>query len=230
MATDRHSIAVDTPGYGGSDPLPGQPSITGYAKAIWSAVDTVTNDQIDLFGYHTGSAIALEMARVRPDRVHRIVLNSALMFNAQEREDLSRLFMERERRRPADRAAGFDAAWTAWRTLWRDLPDDEMAWPMFIETQRRSSGAAAGFFAALSYDFARALESVPHPITILNPSDDLQEITPRAESALGLNARIHPLPGWANGFLHAYPEEVAALLRAFLRPTQKTTNHHRETS
>lgn len=74
----RHALAIDTPGYGESD-APSQPlTIAGYASAIASALP----DRVDLFGYHTGAAIAVELAIAHPDRVGRLTMMGVPLFQA----------------------------------------------------------------------------------------------------------------------------------------------------
>jgi pimeloyl-ACP methyl ester carboxylesterase len=217
MATDRVVIAIDTPGYGNSDPLPEPPSIEAFAAAIWPAIAATTEaPQVDLFGYHTGSAIALELARLQSKRVRCIVLNSALMFSDAERVEFRANFQVRAGRSATDRLADLGTAWAGWRAHWADVPDDETAWPMFIASQLRPTGMSDGFFAAFAHDFPAALKAVPHPIMILNPSDDLHEMTLRVTPLLRPGIHIRALPGWNHGFLDAWPHESAAILRDFL--------------
>ena len=63
-------IALDTPGYGGSDPLlePEQPEIPDYAAAVIETVDALGLERFGVYGTHTGALLALEVARMRPDR------------------------------------------------------------------------------------------------------------------------------------------------------------------
>ena len=53
------------------------------------------------------------------------------------------------------------------------------------------------------------------PLLILNPEDDLWELTPQAKPFIK-NGRIHDLPGWTHGAMDSHTEEMAAIVRAFL--------------
>src|SRR5947209_15055690 len=55
------AIALDTPGFGDSAPLPGPPSIEAWAKAIDRALDALDVERAILVGHHTGGVIAVEM-------------------------------------------------------------------------------------------------------------------------------------------------------------------------
>ena len=74
LAGRRRVVAPDTMGYGGSD-KPGQRiEIGDYASLIDQALDAAGEDRVDLLGYHTGALVAAELARLRPDRVRRLIL------------------------------------------------------------------------------------------------------------------------------------------------------------
>ena len=79
MSKDRRVMAMDTPGYGRSDPPPEpQPMIelAGTAADALDALGYGANGQgaVDVIGYHTGTFIAAELAVIRPDLVRRLVL------------------------------------------------------------------------------------------------------------------------------------------------------------
>ena len=70
-----------------------------------------------------------------------------------------------------------------------------------------------GHAAAFAYDepFIEALKTLDHRMTILNPADDLQEATRRAEPLLK-NGEIIELPQWGYNFMSDSPETVAEIL------------------
>ena len=78
LGRERLTIAVDTPGYGGSDGPVEIPSIEDYAAAIGEALQHMGHGAarpIDVFGYHTGSKIATELAVTQPRMVRRVMLS-----------------------------------------------------------------------------------------------------------------------------------------------------------
>lgn len=80
------AIAVDTPGYGESDPLPSPPqSLDAYARHILAALDNSGIKDFRLYGTATGAQIALAMARLAPERVIRLVLDNCAHFDAEVR-------------------------------------------------------------------------------------------------------------------------------------------------
>ena len=82
-------VALDTPGYGGSDRLTHLelPEISDYAAAVVEATDALGLERFGVYGTHTGALLALEVACMRPDRVGAAVLDGLPLFNDEEREE-----------------------------------------------------------------------------------------------------------------------------------------------
>jgi pimeloyl-ACP methyl ester carboxylesterase len=84
----RHAFAPDTPGNGDSAPLTiGEPSLIDYADAFVRALDALGLERVDLYGFHTGAHIAIELALARPDRVGGLVLDGLLWLTEAERAE-----------------------------------------------------------------------------------------------------------------------------------------------
>ena len=74
LAPHFRTIAVDTPGYGNSDPVPGKCTIESIALSLVGLLDALSLPRAHLLGLHTGNKIAAAMAADCPGRVHRVVL------------------------------------------------------------------------------------------------------------------------------------------------------------
>jgi len=83
---DRYTcIAFDTPGFGLSDPSPGDVlSVADLAAAILAAMDALGLPPLPVFGTHSGAAIALELGYLYPDRVTGLVLDAVPISTAEE--------------------------------------------------------------------------------------------------------------------------------------------------
>jgi pimeloyl-ACP methyl ester carboxylesterase len=215
MAQDRVCIAADTPGYGQSDYPPTQPTIAEYAQSMGLLIDHLGLGQVDLFGYHTGCAIAVELGRQRPGAVRKIVFNSALMFTPEDIIGFKQSFAARGSEPLDVQIAKILQRWGFWRTFWRDVPDEARAWRLFWEAERDPTKSTWGFNAVFEYDFPKGLASLDKPVLVLNPEDDLHEITLRVTSVIG-EGQIHELPSWTHGFLNQHPARIADIVRAFL--------------
>ncbi|WNJ88362.1 alpha/beta hydrolase [Bosea sp. 685] len=84
----RHyrAIAMDTVGFGDSQALPaGQDSIESWAACAFDLLDALGLPEAALIGHHTGSAIAIEMAAARPERIPALVLSAPPYVDAARR-------------------------------------------------------------------------------------------------------------------------------------------------
>ncbi|MFN8533681.1 MAG: alpha/beta hydrolase [Dehalococcoidia bacterium] len=69
-------VAIDTPGYGESDPPPpGEWQIADYGRAVLDALDALGWERTHLVGRLTGCSIAVEAAAAAPQRFERLVLS-----------------------------------------------------------------------------------------------------------------------------------------------------------
>ena len=80
------SIAVDTPGYGMSDPAPPHTTIEGFAENLIPVLDDLHVKQVIVVGHHTGSLIAASFAAHHPDRVVAVILHGNPYFTQAESE------------------------------------------------------------------------------------------------------------------------------------------------
>lgn len=80
------AIAMDTMGFGDSQPLPaGRDSIEAWASAAHEVMAALGHRSAAIVGHHTGAAIAIEMAASQTDRVDALVLSAAPYVDAAKR-------------------------------------------------------------------------------------------------------------------------------------------------
>ena len=212
IGRDRLAVAPDTPGYGMSDPPATPPDIADYAGAMWDVADALGLRDLDVMGYHTGSRICVEMARLQPGRVKHLVLVSTPIYTAEE------LAQQREFNSMSDPDPEGRFLVRAWQDLLRW--QDRRATPattlrQFPDHLRGGEHRGWGHRAAFAHTYPGRIESVTAPILVLNPDDDLGEYTPRIGPHL-TNGRVKDLPGWSHQFLDLSTTEVAAMVRPFL--------------
>ncbi len=79
------AIAVDIPGFGGSDVPDHPPTIAGYAHIIPAVLDALGLPTAGVLGHHTGAVLVTEAALQYPDRVVKVVLHGPLPMSDAER-------------------------------------------------------------------------------------------------------------------------------------------------
>jgi len=219
MGRDRLAVAPDTPGFGLSTAPLDEPSIEDYADCIADLLVQLEArfgcSQFDVMGYHTGSKIALALARRYASRIRRIVLVSAPVYTPEE--------LEKQRASLAVPAAD---AWASdgealrrrWLEHWRWK--DPAAPAAFVQREvaeglLNQAEAPRAYRAAFAVQHAEWLPQTSQPVLLLCPDDDLREPTLRARSLLR-RGRFVECRGWGHGFLDVRTEAAAGLVRGFL--------------
>ena len=173
LGKDRVVLALDTPGHGGSDGPTEIPRIEDYAAAMRIALKNLgygPKRQIDVFGFHTGSRIAAEIAAIEPKMIRRVMmglsgvsvvppeemeklLNS--VYHPTSSEDAFRLFCERLPNRIKSRDK-----WQLDDTIWGRMAVEELR-----HLTRYEYGHAAAF--EYSQRFDARLAQLTQPVGLI---------------------------------------------------------------
>ncbi|MGK0500344.1 MAG: pimeloyl-ACP methyl ester carboxylesterase [Oceanicoccus sp.] len=216
-----YTLAPDYPGYGESDPPPAEPavSIEDYARSMWALVDAIGLAKVDLAGIHTGSMVAIEMARQRPGQVHKIIQFSAPIFTP---EELIELRQHYQNPLPLDEAGSrFSIMWQ--RIMQYRGPQADQAWAAWSMRDNLMAGEAYewGHRAAFNYaeQYNHYLLEIEHPMMVVNPHDDCYTATTRFRELTAADGyRYEEKPQWqGSGFLDYNAVDVAQLIKSFLR-------------
>ena len=213
MGNDRRCAAGDTPGFGESDPPQSPPDVEHYASAHGAIIDALEwTGPIDLFGFFTGSKIAVALALARPQQIRRLILFGAPLYSDAELEQ------ERTTYKPDeyDWEAGHLMKW--WRHLKAGAPQP---YPLglftrhFAEIQRGGPDSWWGHRAAFNVDLRAWLPKVEQPTLVLCSADPQGEKSHDAADLLQNGSRLD-LPYMGQGLLDLHTDEVCGHLRAFL--------------
>lgn len=211
LGIDRIAIAPDYPGYGMSDSIPGSQKISDYAKAMLDVIDSLgLAPKIDLLGYHTGSAVAVEMAKQRPELFNKLALVAVPVLTEIERKNGAAL-----PKIPFDTLGDFaKKEWqSSWK--WRGPGQSQNSVYSTFSAKMRPGTRERGAQAILAYDLEPELKKVSHPVLLVNVKDDLWEVTKRAKKILP-KAQYLEIPEHGHGLFHAVPEKMDSIIRNFL--------------
>jgi pimeloyl-ACP methyl ester carboxylesterase len=78
-------IAPDTPGFGQSDPLPGEPEIGEFADAILEFLDAMGIPKVAAYGFHSGGIILVSAVRRAPARFTALAVGGYAVWTEEER-------------------------------------------------------------------------------------------------------------------------------------------------
>ncbi|MEM1262170.1 MAG: alpha/beta hydrolase [Pseudomonadota bacterium] len=218
MASDFHVAAPDYPGHGESDGLAGNlaPTIGHYADAMLAVCDALSWETFDVLGFHTGALVATDLATRWPARVRRLVLFSAPVLDESEAAAFTELYAP----------VPLDEAGSRFRRIWDSVVKHRgpgMTLPMmaesFAESLRGGDDYELGHAAAFRYAprFAAAVGALAQPLTVVNPGDDLAEISRRIIPFIGAQ-RFVEKPEWGHGLFDAHTGAVASTVRELLGP------------
>jgi pimeloyl-ACP methyl ester carboxylesterase len=220
MARDRVVIAPDNPGYGMSDAPPSPATIPDFGAVVAGLMDNlaasgvIAGDSYDVIGMHTGSIVASELGLADAARVRRIVMISLAAYPADVRAaKLADLYSKFPA--PAATLAHVEQLWSFFVKFGDPRMTDEARHVALAECLRLGNRMPWGYEAVYRYDFEAALDRLEQPVLVINPQDDLWDVTLRHAGRLRHGERWD-LPGRAHGFLVHEAEEVAARVREFL--------------
>ncbi len=87
LQDDFYLVAPDTPGYGGSDPLPTNPTgINDYLPSLRALLLQAAGPRFMLYGSATGAQLAIAYANLHPGDVAHLFLDNAAHFDPAERQ------------------------------------------------------------------------------------------------------------------------------------------------
>ncbi|HWU03848.1 MAG TPA: alpha/beta fold hydrolase [Novosphingobium sp.] len=216
MAKDRRVIAFDTPGHGMSDAPPAPPGIAGYAAAFSDALDELqVSGPIDLYGFHTGSLLAIELALARPDLVGRLAVTGIPMYAPEKRAEK---LAEAENFPPADEQG--EVILGLLRNLWAYVVGGRAAGVPLDRAIRQFADKAYildrftwAYRGVWAYDYAR-LTRLSQPVLVLQPHEALLEQSRKAAKLMP-HAQLRELPELDRDIFELAPDQLAEELRAF---------------
>lgn len=220
MGTDREVVAFDTPGSGMSDWPPGPMDLSGYALAFADGIEALSlgaNRTVDVFGYHTGTLLAAELAIARPAKVGRVVLSGIPYRTEQERRE--RLQEIENRPRITDDG---EAILGQLRRLWtfvvtnrdRRVPLQRAA-DLFVEKAKPLDRYWWPYRSVWTYDFEKRFPSISQPVLILQPREPLSEYSIKAAKLIA-RTRIVEIPELDRDVFDVGSDLIARKLREFL--------------
>jgi pimeloyl-ACP methyl ester carboxylesterase len=215
LAAEHRVIAMDTPGYGASDP-PLAHSIEAYAEAVLALIDHLELKCTAVMGHHTGGVIAVDVAARAKGKVDRLILSSTPYVDAEARA-------RRVHREPIDRYVSRDDGThllEAWQGRQRIYPAER---PDLLDRYIRDllvAGTAAelGHQAVGGYEMERSLPKITCPVLCIGATADLYSYPELPTLTRGLaDARTCVIDGGSVALMEERATDIAAAVLEFLR-------------
>ncbi len=215
----RRVLALDTPGYGGSDPPPGQVMIEDYADGLAEVIAELgLVDRADLLGYHTGVAIAVEAALRHPRSAGRLVMIGVPLFAGATRADW-------RRRLVVEHDLGEDLAQfqERWQFLVAGRPEGmtlQRGFANFVDELRAWPNGWRAHHALFDHDLAGRLRALEQPVLVINPTSALAAMS-REAAGLIPNVSLIERPDCSGAVFERHAGVLANLVEGFLRDGER---------
>ncbi len=179
-------IGIDTPGFGGSFDPSGWPSIKYYAARMVAVLDKLKAKDVHLVGHHTGTNIAIEIARHYPKRAKSLTLIGPVPLTAKERKEFRGVF---DKPIPPRRDGGHLVDHWGYAAKHNPNADLEIVHGEVVNMLRAWKGRAQAYRAVSFHDPMNYLRGLKVPVLLMTSPDDyfyprfdsVREIRPDAE-------------------------------------------------
>lgn len=212
----RRVYAADYPGYGGSDPVSGEPTIPDYAEAMLRVAATV-GAPVDVLGFHTGCLVGAEMALRDPASVRRLVLCDVPFFDADKRNALLAKMAQ-----PLPISTELHCLAGAWAFDVESRVGSvalDRAFELFVEHLRAGADDFRAFAAAFRYDCVSRFAELDVDAVVLATRSSLREPSHAAAAAID-GARLVDVDEVTTAVFEAGAQEIARAVIAALEDGQ----------
>jgi pimeloyl-ACP methyl ester carboxylesterase len=210
------AIAIDIPGFGGSDVPDAPPVIADYAHIVPAVLDALGLRTAAVLGHHTGAVIVTEAALQYASRVDRVVLHGALPMSDEERGQWRQLLA-----REQEWNLRWDGSHIAelWQQRFQAQPqwtDLEAFHANFIHGLTAGRTVWYAHDAVMTYRHEEAIDRLTQPTLFLsNTGDAIHYVAERARARWSQHS-YRELPGGTIDYIDEQPETWAAAVAEFV--------------
>jgi pimeloyl-ACP methyl ester carboxylesterase len=210
------AIAIDIPGFGGSDTPDAPPAIADYAHIVPAVLDALGLARAAALGHHTGAVIVTEAALQFPARIDRVVLHGALPMSDDERAQWRQLLA-----REKEWHLQWDGSHIT--SLWQQRFQAQAAWTdleafhaNFIHGLLAGRTVWYAHDAVMTYRHEEAIDRLAQPVLFLsNTGDAIHYVASRARDRWPQHAH-RDLPGGTIDYIDEDPVAWAAAVAEYL--------------
>ena len=211
LKDDFHTIALDNPGFGASFQPPSGFSIRYISDSLYAALHQLGVESCFIFGHHSGSAIAVQMAHDHPNFIQKMILSGPPLLNETQINGLKASL------KPfaiADDGSHLTQVWERIRKRDLSLPLDVVHREVLLMQSAREAAQAA-FQAVFEQPFQSQLEALEIPILVMaGEHDTLRASLESAYQALQ-NGRMRVMAGEGPYLCDQNPQAVADIIKEF---------------
>ena len=214
------SIAVDTPGYGMSDPAPGQPTIGDLAENLVPVLDELHVRRVIIVGHHTGSLIAASFAAHHPERVVAVILHGSPFFTKAESD--AALAQGNYDRTLQEDGSHF-TKWYRHKVAGDPVPDtpENLRSRTWMLIYLYMMGPDIGHWAVYHYDMEPDARAIRAPTLILTDAHDMIHDRDERLAKLRPDFKYEVFSDYTGIQMMNEPKRWAELVGAFVAPFER---------
>lgn len=205
-------VALDTPGFGGSDPLAGDVSVKALGEVVVEALELLGVDAFWLYGHHTGSTLAAWIAAHYPQKVKRMILSGPTYLDEAQKRRISGVVGPTELQEDGSHLL---EAWSRHRRLAAEceleVPQRELT--LFFTAHEPH----ITYEAVIEADFPAWLGLIECPTYVMGGENDTIRSGLKPTHEALSNSEIESVPGAGIYLTDQVPELVADRIRSWFR-------------
>ena len=215
--SDIAAISLDMLGYGQSSKIEEPISIEDYAINVIEVIKSLKNSEelsgeIILLGFHTGSAIANEIAIHEPELIDKVIFVTYPFFDAEKRGQLIESQTKGSIEESIDCLKGM---WEFTITNRSKGISIERAYENFIDQVKNMSVSWYGFYSMFNYPSEERLPLLQHVPLIINDVSSLTEPTKIAMSLVHSSEYVE-LEDVRGGIFELNTDQIIRHLRNYI--------------
>ena len=212
LSDSFHTLALDTPGFGASFSPPSLFTTHYLSSTLHAALTNLGVESCYLFGHHTGSAIAVQMAHDHPAFVKKMVLSGAPLLNEAQINGLKASL------KPfaiAEDGSHLTQVWERIRKRDLTLPLETVHREVLL-TQSAREAAQSTFQAVFEQPFAEQLSALEIPILVMAGEHDTLRASLEPAFSVLKNGTMKMIPNEGPYICDQNPQVVADVIREFI--------------
>ena len=212
LSDSFHTLALDTPGFGASFSPPSLFTTHYLSSTLHAALTNLGVESCYLFGHHSGSAIAVQMAHDHPAFVKKMVLSGAPLLNEAQINGLKASL------KPfaiAEDGSHLTQVWERIRKRDLTLPLETVHREVLL-TQSAREAAQSTFQAVFEQPFAEQLSALEIPILVMAGEHDTLRASLEPAFSVLKNGTMKVIPNEGPYICDQNPQAVADVIREFI--------------
>ncbi|MFC2032010.1 alpha/beta fold hydrolase [Chloroflexota bacterium] len=219
LARRYRVIAMDTPGYGGSDLPPRAYQVEDYAKCVVNFLKAMGIGKTSIVGHHTGAAIALEVAASHSEMVDKLILSGCPYYTPEMRKER----LSNPKFRPMeikDDGSHLIRPWRSLATRYSGRANLEKAHIIFTNYLLAGPRGEEGHHAVFRYESERRLPLIKSPTLLLYGTKDTFYERREATRNLIAQCQIKIIEGGDNFIIFDMPQNFTQAILEFTQNSE----------